>query len=122
MIGDASMTAGLALEGLHNAGHSGRNFTVVLNDNEMSIAESVGGLATYLAKLRVSPLYQSAEAQAKSLLKRVPGTPGRTGQQSRRLPAEAQPDAPRLLRSTPAFSSRSWASSTSARSTATTST
>jgi 1-deoxy-D-xylulose-5-phosphate synthase len=77
VIGDASMTAGLALEGLHNAGHSGRNFVVVLNDNEMSIAESVGGLATYLAKLRVSPLYQNAEAQAKSLLKRVPGTPGR---------------------------------------------
>ena len=77
VIGDASMTAGLALEGLHNAGHSGRNFTVILNDNEMSIAESVGGLATYLAKLRVSPLYQSAEAQARSLLKRVPGTPGR---------------------------------------------
>jgi len=77
VIGDASMTAGLALEGLHNAGHSGRNFVVILNDNEMSIAESVGGLATYLAKLRVSSIYQNAEAQAKSLLKRVPGTPGR---------------------------------------------
>jgi 1-deoxy-D-xylulose-5-phosphate synthase len=76
VIGDASMTAGLALEGLHNAGHSGRNFTVVLNDNDMSIAESVGALATYLAKLRVSHLYQSAEAQAKSLLNRVPGAPG----------------------------------------------
>jgi 1-deoxy-D-xylulose-5-phosphate synthase len=77
VIGDASMTAGLALEGLHNAGHSGRNFTVILNDNEMSIAESVGGLATYLAKLRVSPLYQNAEARARSLVKMVPGTPGR---------------------------------------------
>jgi 1-deoxy-D-xylulose-5-phosphate synthase len=77
VIGDASMTAGLALEGLQNAGHSGRNFVVVLNDNEMSIAESVGGLATYLAKLRVSPLYQSVETHAKSVLKRVPGTPGR---------------------------------------------
>ncbi len=77
VIGDAAMTSGLALEGLHNAGHSGRNFVVVLNDNEMSIAESVGGLATYLAKLRVSPLYQTAEAQAKTLLKMVPGTPGR---------------------------------------------
>ncbi len=77
VIGDASMTAGLALEGLHNAGHSGRNFTVILNDNEMSIAESVGGLATYLAKLRVHPLYQSMEAQTKSVLSRVPGTPGR---------------------------------------------
>lgn len=77
VIGDASMTAGLALEGLHNAGHSGRNFTVVLNDNDMSIAESVGGLATYLAKLRVSPFYQNVEAQAKNVLKMVPGTPGR---------------------------------------------
>jgi 1-deoxy-D-xylulose-5-phosphate synthase len=77
VIGDASMTAGLALEGLHNAGHSGRNFTVVLNDNEMSIAESVGALATYLAKLRVTSLYQSVEAQTRSVLKRVPGTPGR---------------------------------------------
>lgn len=77
VIGDASMTAGLALEGLHNAGHSGRNFTVVLNDNDMSIAESVGALATYLAKLRVSPLYQNVEAQAKGVLKSVPGTPGK---------------------------------------------
>ena len=77
VIGDASMTAGLALEGLHNAGHSGRNFTVILNDNEMSIAESVGALSTYLAKLRVHPLYQNAEAQTKSILARVPGTPGR---------------------------------------------
>jgi 1-deoxy-D-xylulose-5-phosphate synthase len=77
VIGDAALTAGLALEGLHNAGHSGRNFVVVLNDNEMSIAESVGALATYLAKLRVSSLYQSMEAQTRNVLKRVPGTPGR---------------------------------------------
>ena len=77
VIGDASMTAGMALEGLHNAGHSGRNFTVVLNDNDMSIAESVGALSTYLAKLRVSRLYQNVEAQTKSALKIVPGAPGR---------------------------------------------
>lgn len=77
VIGDAAMTAGLALEGLQNAGHSGRNFTVVLNDNEMSIAESVGALATYLAKLRVTPIYHAAEERAKSLLKMVPGAPGR---------------------------------------------
>ena len=77
VIGDASMTAGLALEGLHNAGHSGRNFVVVLNDNDMSIAESVGGLATYLAKLRVSSFYRGAESTAKNVLNRIPGTPGR---------------------------------------------
>ena len=77
VIGDASMTAGLALEGLHNAGHSGRNFTVILNDNDMSIAESVGALSTYLAKLRATRLYQNVEAQTKSALKIVPGAPGR---------------------------------------------
>ncbi|MCS6776905.1 MAG: 1-deoxy-D-xylulose-5-phosphate synthase [Chloroherpetonaceae bacterium] len=77
VIGDAALTAGLALEGLHNAGHSGRNFVVVLNDNEMSIAESVGALATYLAKLRVSPFYQRMEAEAQHMLKKIPGTPGR---------------------------------------------
>lgn len=76
VIGDASLTAGLALEGLHNAGHSGRNFVVVLNDNEMSIAESVGALAKYLAKIRVMPLYQNVEAQARSVVKRIPGLPG----------------------------------------------
>ena len=77
VIGDASMTAGMALEGLHNAGHSGRKFVVVLNDNDMSIAESVGALSTYLAKLRSSRLYQNVEAQTKSALKIVPGAPGR---------------------------------------------
>ncbi len=82
VIGDASLTAGLALEGLHNAGHSGRNFVVILNDNEMSIAESVGALATYLAKLRVSPLYQNMEARTKSLLDRVPGLPGHAMKQA----------------------------------------
>ncbi|CCW35751.1 1-deoxy-D-xylulose-5-phosphate synthase [Chthonomonas calidirosea] len=76
VIGDAAMTAGLALEGLHNAGHSGRNFVVVLNDNEMSIAESVGALAKYLAKLRVTPLYQSLESRTRGLLKRIDKTPG----------------------------------------------
>lgn len=76
VIGDAAMTAGLALEGLHNAGHSGRNFVVILNDNEMSIAESVGALATYLAKLRVSSLYQNMEARTKSVINRLPGLPG----------------------------------------------
>ncbi len=76
VIGDAAMTAGLALEGLHNAGHSNRNFVVILNDNDMSIAESVGALATYLAKLRVSPVYQTMESRTRDLLKNVPGLPG----------------------------------------------
>src|SRR5436309_4891866 len=58
VIGDAGLTGGLALEGLNNAGHSGRNFTVVLNDNEWSIAPNVGALSKYLAKIRMQGWYQ----------------------------------------------------------------
>jgi 1-deoxy-D-xylulose-5-phosphate synthase len=72
VIGDAGLTGGLALEGLNNAGHSGRNFTVVLNDNEMSIAPNVGALCKYLAKVRSSALYQNMDKWTSSVLKRLP--------------------------------------------------
>jgi 1-deoxy-D-xylulose-5-phosphate synthase len=73
VIGDAGLTGGLALEGLNNAGHSGRNFTVVLNDNEMSIAPNVGALSKYLAKIRTTGWYQDMERRTKSVLRRLPG-------------------------------------------------
>jgi 1-deoxy-D-xylulose-5-phosphate synthase len=73
VIGDAGLTGGLALEGLNNAGHSGRNFTVVLNDNEMSIAPNVGALSRYLAKVRTSGWYQDIERRTKNALRRLPG-------------------------------------------------
>lgn len=72
VIGDAGLTGGLALEGLNNAGHSGRDFTVILNDNEMSIAPNVGALCKYLAKVRSSGLYQRMEKATKSTLRRLP--------------------------------------------------
>ncbi len=72
LIGDGALTGGLALEGMNNAADDGTDITVVLNDNEMSIAENVGALATYLAKLRMQPLYQSAENTAKAALKGLP--------------------------------------------------
>jgi 1-deoxy-D-xylulose-5-phosphate synthase len=72
VIGDAGLTGGLALEGLNNAGHSGRNFTVVLNDNEMSIAPNVGALCQYLAKVRSSGFYQRMEKATKSTLRHLP--------------------------------------------------
>lgn len=65
VIGDGSMTGGMALEAMLNAGICKTNFIVVLNDNKMSIAENVGAMATYLAKLRLMPLYQRAEARVK---------------------------------------------------------
>src|SRR5258708_6790553 len=72
VIGDAGLTGGLALEGLNNAGHSGRNFTVILNDNEWSIAPNVGALSKYLAKLRVSGWYQDMERRTKRALRKMP--------------------------------------------------
>lgn len=55
VIGDGSMTGGLAFEGLNNAGASKRNFIVVLNDNNMSISPNVGALSKYLALLITNP-------------------------------------------------------------------
>jgi 1-deoxy-D-xylulose-5-phosphate synthase len=57
LIGDGALTGGLAYEGLSDAGHSGEPLIVILNDNEMSITENVGGLARHLARLRVRPYY-----------------------------------------------------------------
>jgi len=72
VVGDAGLTGGLAFEGLNNAGHSGRKFTVVLNDNEMSIAPNVGALAKYLAKVRTSTWYQGMERRTKKALRKLP--------------------------------------------------
>jgi 1-deoxy-D-xylulose-5-phosphate synthase len=72
LIGDGALTGGLALEGLNNAAAGGTDITIVLNDNEMSIAENVGALATYLAKLRMQPMYQNAEQTAKGMLAGLP--------------------------------------------------
>jgi len=72
LIGDGALTGGLALEGLNNAADDGTDITVVLNDNEMSIAENVGALATYLSKLRMEPLYQAGENTAKRVIAGLP--------------------------------------------------
>ena len=72
LIGDGALTGGLALEGLNNAADDGTDITVILNDNEMSIAENVGALATYLSKLRMEPLYQAGENTAKRMIAGLP--------------------------------------------------
>src|SRR4030095_606028 len=53
--GDGAMTGGLAYEALNNAGHSGRDLLVILNDNGMSISPNVGALAHYLTSIQTSP-------------------------------------------------------------------
>lgn len=76
VIGDGALTGGLALEGFNNAEHLNTNVIVILNDNEMSIAENVGGMALHLSKLRMAPLYQRVENRAKDLVEKMPA--GRT--------------------------------------------
>jgi 1-deoxy-D-xylulose-5-phosphate synthase len=73
IIGDGSLTSGIALEALNDAGHANTNLLVVLNDNAMAISPNVGGLARYLNRLRSEPGYLRAKEQVKALLQRVPG-------------------------------------------------
>ena len=66
VIGDGSLTGGMALEAMLNIGDQKTDMVVVLNDNNMSIAENVGALATMLAKLRLNPQFQKAQSAFKS--------------------------------------------------------
>lgn len=72
VIGDGSLTGGQAYEALNHAGHVGTNLTVILNDNEMSIAKNVGAMAEYLAKMRTDPAYFKVKHDIEYLLKRIP--------------------------------------------------
>lgn len=72
VIGDGALTGGLAYEALNNAGALKSQFTVVLNDNEMSIAPNVGSIAAYLSVLRTKPLANLARRTGKMVLDRIP--------------------------------------------------
>ncbi|MFQ6048364.1 MAG: 1-deoxy-D-xylulose-5-phosphate synthase, partial [Phycisphaerae bacterium] len=72
VVGDASIVNGLAFEGLNQAGTLKRQLLIILNDNSMGIAPTQGALAEYLAKFRVSTLYEEVKAHVKALLPRVP--------------------------------------------------
>lgn len=73
VIGDGSMTAGLAFEGLNQAGHLEKDLIVVLNDNEMSISPNVGALSAYLNRVMTGQLVNRFRRQLKSLLQTIPG-------------------------------------------------
>jgi len=73
VIGDGALTAGMAFEALAHAGHVDANLLVVLNDNEMSISENVGGMASYLAHIFSSKTYISVREGGKKVLSRLPG-------------------------------------------------
>lgn len=72
VIGDGAMTGGEAYEALNQAGHLKADLLVVLNDNEMSIAENVGAMSSYLSRLRSDPLYTKRKKDIEYLLHKVP--------------------------------------------------
>ncbi len=72
VIGDGAMTGGMAYEALNDAGRSTSNFIVILNDNEMSIAQNVGGMSKYFSKLRTDPFYTKTKEDIENFLDRMP--------------------------------------------------
>ena len=73
VIGDGAMTAGMAYEALAHAGSIDKNLLVVLNDNQMSISENIGGLRNYLARIWASKTYNRIREGGKTVLTYVPG-------------------------------------------------
>lgn len=73
VIGDGSMTGGLAFEALNNLGMSKSRVIVILNDNGMSISRNIGGLSEHLGKLRTSEGYLNAKASIKKSIEKIPG-------------------------------------------------
>lgn len=72
VIGDGSLTGGMAYEAMNNAARMKSNFIIILNDNEMSISENVGGLSVYLSGLRTSDAYSDLKNGVESTLNRIP--------------------------------------------------
>ena len=72
VIGDGAMTAGMAFEALSHAGHEKPNMLVILNDNDMSISENVGGLSNYFSRIWASKIYKGIKKSGASVLKPLP--------------------------------------------------
>lgn len=77
IIGDGALTGGMALEALNHIGHEKTDMTVILNDNEMSIAPNVGALHNVLGRLRTHGTYNKAKDELESLLKKIPAVGGK---------------------------------------------
>ena len=74
VIGDGSMTSGVAFEAMNQAGRNREsNLIVILNDNEMSISKNVGGIASYLSRMRIKPKYTHLKAELEEIVRTMPG-------------------------------------------------
>jgi 1-deoxy-D-xylulose-5-phosphate synthase len=72
VIGDGSLTGGMAFEALNQAGHLRQNLIVVLNDNEMSISENVGAFSTFISRKMTSGYYRDLRKEVSTLLSNIP--------------------------------------------------
>lgn len=72
IIGDGALTGGMAFEALNHAGHEKTDLIVILNDNEMSIAENVGAMSSYLTRMRTDPKYYKGKEDIEYILRRIP--------------------------------------------------
>lgn len=85
VIGDGSMTGGMAFEALNHAGHLNLDLIVVLNDNEMSIARNVGALSAYLSRVRMNPAINRLKEEIEQLIQGIPGVGEKTVRYLERL-------------------------------------
>lgn len=72
VIGDGALTGGMAYEAMNNAAQLKTNFIIVLNDNNMSISENVGGISTYLSNIRTAESYTDLKLGVENTLKQIP--------------------------------------------------
>jgi 1-deoxy-D-xylulose-5-phosphate synthase len=72
VVGDGAMTAGMTLEGLHHAGGLGKDFIVILNDNQMSISKNVGAISSYLNRTFTGEFYTKMREETGQLLRKIP--------------------------------------------------
>ncbi|MEW6325208.1 MAG: 1-deoxy-D-xylulose-5-phosphate synthase, partial [Nitrospirota bacterium] len=89
VVGDGALTAGLTYEGLNQAGAMGKDFLLILNDNEMSISKNVGAISSYLSRLITGSLYTKLRKEAVTILKHIPGGFGASMLRAGRLAEEA---------------------------------
>ena len=72
VVGDGAMTAGMTLEGLHHAGGTGKDFLVILNDNQMSISKNVGSISSYLNRTFTGEFFTKMREETGQLLRKIP--------------------------------------------------
>ncbi|WP_322976140.1 1-deoxy-D-xylulose-5-phosphate synthase N-terminal domain-containing protein, partial [Limosilactobacillus reuteri] len=85
IIGDGELTGGMALEALNHIGHEKTDMTVILNDNEMSIAPNVGALHSVLGRLRTAGKYNWVKDELEVFLKKVPAVGGKLAATAERV-------------------------------------